>query len=63
LFLSAYGYRFSGTYPPTPVNLAKIYVGIGGIGADANGWRTVQNAKRYVANAGSGSPGWIDLTT
>jgi hypothetical protein len=63
LFLSAYGYRFSGTYPPTPVNLAKIYVGIGGLGADANGWRTVQNAKRYVANAGSGSPGWIDLTT
>jgi len=63
LFISAYGYRFTGTYPPTAVNMAKIYVGIGGIGADANGWRTVQNVKRYVSDAGSGSPGWIDLTT
>jgi hypothetical protein len=63
LFISAYGYRFSGSYPLTAVNMAKIYVGIGGAGADATGWRTVQNVKKYVSDAGSGSPGWIDLTT
>jgi hypothetical protein len=57
LFLSAYGYMTPDGSTLTPVNMAKIYVGIGGPGADENGWRTVQNVKRYTES------GWIDLQT
>jgi len=63
LFVSSYGYKRAVDNTWTALQSSRIYVGIGGIGADANGWRTVQNVKRYVSDAGSGSPGWIDLTT
>lgn len=56
LLISAYGYRYNGT-TFTAITNAKIYVGIGGIGADANGWRTVENVKKYTAS------GWTPLET
>jgi hypothetical protein len=63
LFVAGYGYKRASDNTWTAIQSSRIYVGIDGIGADANGWRTVQNVKRYVSDAGSGSPGWIDLTT
>ncbi len=56
-FISAYGYRFTNTSTTTPIVTAKIYVGIGGSGADENGYRSVQNIKKYT------SGGWISLET
>jgi hypothetical protein len=53
-FISAYGYRYDGS-TFIPITNAKIYVGVGGPGADANGWRTVQNIQKY------GSGGWTSL--
>ncbi len=53
-FISAYGYRYNGT-SFVPITNAKIFVGIGGPGADANGWRTVQNVQKYT------SSGWQPL--
>ena len=55
-FISAYGYRYNGT-GLTAITNAKIYVGVGGPGADANGWRTVQNVQKYT------SGGWSPLQT
>ncbi len=56
-FISAYGYRFTDTSTTTPIVTAKIYVGIGGSGADENGYRSVQNIKKYT------SGGWVSLET
>ena len=61
LFVAGYGYKRAADNTWTALQDSRIYVGIGGVGADANGWRTVQNVKRYVSDTGSGSPGWIDL--
>jgi hypothetical protein len=55
-FISAYGYRYNGT-AMTPITSAKIYVGVGGPGADANGYRAVQSVKKYTAT------GWQSLET
>lgn len=55
-FISAYGYRYDGS-SPVPITSAKIYVGIGGPGADANGFRTVQSVQKYTAS------GWQPLET
>jgi hypothetical protein len=55
-FISAYGYRYDGSNP-VPITSAKIYVGVGGPGADANGFRTVQSVQKYTAS------GWQPLET
>ncbi len=55
-FISAYGYRYDGS-SPVPITSAKIYVGVGGPGADANGFRTVQSVQKYTAS------GWQPLET
>ncbi len=55
-FISAYGYRYSGT-SFAPIVGAKIYVGLGGPGADAEGYRTVQSVQKYTAT------GWKPLET
>jgi hypothetical protein len=57
LFISAYGYRYNGSNFSTAIQSAKIFVGIGGPGADAYGWRTVQGVKRWNGTS------WIDLQT
>jgi hypothetical protein len=59
-FISAYGYIFQlagANLVPVAIQNLKIYVGVGGPGADANGWRVAQNVKKYTAS------GWIDLQT
>jgi hypothetical protein len=56
-FISAYGYRYNGSNFSTAIQSAKIFVGVGGPGADASGWRTVQVLKRWNGTA------WIDLQT
>lgn len=69
IFVSAYGYRFAlvgGVPTPTAITTAARYTGVvtdtvvvGG--TTYTNWKQVQTLKRYVANTGSGSPGWIDL--
>jgi hypothetical protein len=56
-FISAYGYRYNGTNFSTAIQSAKIFVGVGGPGADGNGFRTVQSVKRWNGTS------WIDLQT
>lgn len=57
LFISAYGYRYNGTDFSTAIQSAKIFVGVGGPGADEDGWRTVQGVQRWNGSS------WIDLQT
>jgi hypothetical protein len=69
IFLSAYGYRFAlvgGVPTSTAITTAARYTGVvtdtivvGG--TTYTNWKQIDNVKRYVANTGSGSPGWIDL--
>lgn len=54
-FISAYGYRNNGTNFSTPIASAKIFIGIGSPGADAYGWKMIQNVKRWNGTA------WTDL--
>ena len=60
-FVPGFGYRFISTTQTTPIASVKVFIGIGQPGADASGWKLVSNVKRYVSDAGNGSPGWINL--
>lgn len=69
IFISAYGYRFAsvgGVPTSTAITTAARYtdnvadsIVVGG--TTYQKWKQINNIKRYVANTGSGSPGWIDL--
>ena len=47
IFISAYGSRATGPTTFVPIENAKIFLGIGQPGADTNGWRTIENIRKF----------------
>jgi hypothetical protein len=56
VFISAYGYRFTSPTVTTAISTAKVFIGIGQPGADANGWKILSGVKRWTGSQ------WTDLT-
>jgi hypothetical protein len=56
IFVSAYGSRATGPTTFLPIENAKIFLGIGQPGADAGGWRTIENVRKFDGT-------WKDLET
>jgi hypothetical protein len=56
IFISAYGSRATGPTTFVPIENAKIFLGIGQPGADAGGWRTIENVRKFDGT-------WKDLET
>jgi len=57
IFVSAYGSRATGPTSFVPIENAKIFLGIGQSGADASGWKIIENVRRFNGTA------WTDLET
>jgi hypothetical protein len=57
IFVSAYGSRATGPTSFVPIENAKIFLGIGQPGADAAGWKIIENVKRFTGTV------WTDLQT
>jgi hypothetical protein len=57
IFVSAYGSRATGPTSFVPIENAKIFLGIGQPGADAAGWKIIENVRRFNGTA------WTDLET
>jgi hypothetical protein len=57
IFISAYGSRATGPTTFVSIENAKIFLGVGQPGTDPDGWRIVENLKRFDGSA------WTDLQT